>query len=231
MVTSFSHSMDATYHMKHLGFPSFMLGLKIRRSEDALHLSQEQYIADVAAKFGVVSSVPAPTPANPTGTLATTPDSSSPLLDTDRYPYLSLIGSLLWVSLTRPDVATAVSKACQRSKSPTVADWRAARRILSYLYHSRTLGLRYSTTPRPPTVSAFVDASWGNERNGKSRYGFVVMLAGSPISWVTKTTTMVCLSTAESEFVAASEACKDVMWARGLLGELGMHQSLSLIHI
>jgi len=70
------------------------------------------------------------------------------------------------------------------------------------------------------TIS-YVDAAFANEAGRRSRYGYAVFLASCLISWSTKSTTMVCLSTAESEFVAATEVVKDVLWVRGVLSELG----------
>jgi hypothetical protein len=102
-----------------------------------------------------------------------------------------------------------------------MAHWRAAIRILRYLLATRNLALTYNISVRAPAVCAFTDAAFGNENGGRSRYGYVVFVAGCLVSWSTKTTTMVCLSTAEAEFVAATEAAKDVMWLRGLLTELG----------
>ena len=75
---------------------------------------------------------------------------------------------------------------------------------------------------RSPVVSAYADAAWSNKSDQRSRYGFVLLLAGCRVSWATRSTTMVCLSTAEAEYIAATEAAKDVVWLRGLLNELGL---------
>ena len=103
-----------------------------------------------------------------------------------------------------------------------MADWRAAMRILRYLLATASHGLMYPLAPRPLRVTTHVDAAFANEQKQRSRYGFVLFLSGCPIMWSTKSTTMVCLSTAEAEFVAATEACKDVSWVRNLLSELGL---------
>ena len=222
--------MDATYKTKHLGVPQFMIGIKVAISSAGIHLSQESYIHDIARRFNQLKSPPTPTPANATGCLAvTTTNTDSAPLDTRTHPYMSLIGCILWATITRPDISTAVSRACQRSKSPTMADWRAAMRILRYLFTTASHGLTYPLVSRSLTVTAHVDAAFANEQKQRSRYGFVVFLSGAPIMWSTKSTTMVCLSTAEAEFVAATEACKDVLWVRNLLSELGLGLSSSSI--
>ena len=223
LVEEFNRGMDATYKTKHLGTPQFMIGIKVSLSTSGIHLSQESYIRDIARRFGQLKSSPAPTPANATGCLSvTTGNNDSAPLNTKTHPYMSLIGCILWATITRPDIATAVSRACQRSKAPTMADWRAAMRILRYLLATASHGLMYPLAPRPLRVTTHVDAAFANEQKQRSRYGFVLFLSGCPIMWSTKSTTMVCLSTAEAEFVAATEACKDVSWVRNLLSELGL---------
>ena len=171
-------------------------------------------------RFGQLDSTPCECPATISGCLAAANTGDSPPLDPARHPYTSLVGSLLWATLTRPDVATAVSRACQHSQTPTIAHWRAAIRILRYLATTSTLGLVYLIKLRVPRVTAYVDASYGNETQRRSRYGFAVFLSCCLISWSTKPTTMVCLSTAEAEFVAATHACKDVVWLRNVLREV-----------
>ena len=127
-------------------------------------------------------------------------------------------------TITRPDVAAAVSRACRHSKAPTVAHWRAAVRILRYLLATSDLALVYSVSVRPVCVSAFADAAFGNELAKKSRYGHAVYLSGCLVCWLTKSTSSVCLSTAEAEYIAATEAVKDVVWLRNFLAELGFNQ-------
>ena len=167
-------------------------------------------------------SVPTFTPANVTGCLVVTtsiPDSAP--LDTSTHPYLSLIGCVLWVTITRPDISTAVSRACQRSKSMTMVDWLAVMFILRYLLTTVSHGLLYRAAARPLIVTAHVDAAFANESKQRSRYGFVVFLSGVPIMWTTRSATMVCLSTAEAEFVDVTEASKNVVWVCDLLVEIG----------
>ena len=131
---------------------------------------------------------------------------------------------LLWTTITRPDVAAAVARACKHSKAPTTAHWRAAIRILRFLIATSSFALVYERRLRPVVVSAFADAAYGNEDNKRSRYGHALYLAGCLVNWLTKVTTSVCLSTAEAEYVAATDATKDVLWLRNFLHELGFPQ-------
>ena len=232
IIDDFARSMDATYKMKHLGVPQFMVGIKIDMSSSCIRLSQEQFIVQAAIKFGQQDAAPVHTPAHPSGCLSLASVGDSPRLDPAVHPYLSLVGTLLWITITRPDVQVAVSRACSFTQGATMAHWRAALRILRYLHTTRSFALTYNKSPvRPPSVSAYVDAAYGNEHGHRSRRGHLVLLADCVVIWTTRATGTVCQSTSEAEFAAANECVKDVLWLRGLLRELGFTlNSPSIVH-
>ena len=147
------------------------------------------------------------------------PEGASPLLPPGNL-YLSLVGSLLWASISRPDIAVAVSIACSKAISPTKADLSAAIRILRYLLHTSHVRLTFRKHNNPPPVSVYVDAAWSNAPKSRSRFGYLVCIYGCPVMWSTKVTTMVCLSTAESEYIAATQAMKSALWLSNMLAEL-----------
>ena len=117
--------MDVTYKMKHLGQPKFMIGIKIDMNDTCIRLSQHQYIEHAAVKFGQHTAAPANLPAHPSGCLSLESSGDSPLLDPTTHPYLSLVGTLLWTTITRPDVQVAVSRACSHTQGDTMAHCRA----------------------------------------------------------------------------------------------------------
>jgi hypothetical protein len=193
-------------------------------------LNKERYIRDIATKFDKQSDCKQVlTPADSQANLR---ELTGDPLDSSKYNYLSLVGSLMWATLTRPDICTAVSRVAQFTANPIWAHWKAGIRILRYLLHTCTLGLVYNgNSIRSVQVFAYADSAWGNERKGRSRYGYVTLLGSCPISWCSKVTTMTCLSTAEAEYVAATEAAKELTWLRNLLTELGLNQpNPSVLH-
>ena len=224
VITKFAESMSSVYSLKNLGVPSLMVGIHVIVTSSNIKLNQSHYIRQIADTFGQLNAAPVDTPASQHGCLGDSPTSDSEPLDTTSFPYLSLIGSLLWCTITRPDISTAVSRACRHSKSPTLAHWRAAIRILRYLLSTSDLSITYPIRRRPVTVCAYADTAYGNESGKRSRHGHAVFLSGCIVSWLTKATTAVCLSTAESEFVEATEAAKDVVWLRNFVTELGFPQ-------
>ena len=111
IVDDFAAQMDRTYKMKHPGVPQLMIGIKIDISSTATRLSQEKYIDQAAAKFGQDKSTPTHSPAHSSGCLSSASVGDSQPLNRDTHPYISLVGTLLWATITRPDVQVAVSRA------------------------------------------------------------------------------------------------------------------------
>ena len=212
----FYTQMSAVYNFKDLGEPKRLVGLNIQKLPNGLALDQNQFVKDIAKDFKQLDSKPVATPI----ALGEVPDGASPLLP-QGHRYLSLVGSLLWASLTRPDIAVAISIACSKSIRPTKADLAAAIRILRYLLHTPHIKLHLlRSSSSLPLVYVYVDAAWANAPKSRSRYGYIVCVYGIPIMWETKVSTMVCLSTAESEFVAAVHAAKSALWLVNLAATL-----------
>ena len=105
-----------------------IVGLNISVSPQSLHVDQNQFVRDLARRFGQLNCNPVHTPS----TLGDVPEGSSPFLPPG-HDYLSLVGSLLWVTISRPHITVAVSKACAKSVRPTKADRAAAILVLRYL--------------------------------------------------------------------------------------------------
>ena len=207
LLDNFELSMRKVHQLTSLGSPKKLVGLSINASEDGLTLDQNQFIKDTAREFKQLNCKNITTPV----ALGDVPAGQSPLLPPG-HRYLSLVGSLLWASVTRPDIAVAVGISCTKSKSPTKADLARAIRILRYLLHTPHIKL---TLKRPTTatrrITVYVDSAWCNAPKAHSRYGYLVCVYGCPVFWETKLTTLVCLSTAESEYVAAVQATKTAL--------------------
>lgn len=90
--------------------------------------------------------------------------------------YLSLVGALQYLTLTRPDISFSVNKVCQFLHAPTTLHWMAVKRILRYLNGTIKFGL-YFMPNKSTMVSAFSDADWaGNVDDKRSTGGFAIYL-------------------------------------------------------
>jgi hypothetical protein len=161
------------------------------------------------------------TPAIPSTVLCLTGvhgQKESPLLPNAKI-FRSLVGSLMYALITRPDVAAAVSMVARYLAKPRVAYMQAAQRILRYLHHTRAMCLVFNKIEvQKLCVTAFADSSWANDVDTRrSRYGYAVYVGKSLISWRSKLHAAVALSTAEAEYCAATEAAKHIRWVRSLI--------------
>nr|XP_033191403.1 secreted RxLR effector protein 161-like [Bombus vancouverensis nearcticus] len=119
-----------------------------------------------------------------------------------------------------PNVACAIGKLSQRCANPTVSDWKAVKRIFKYRLKTKDLKLVYQRTGQP--LKAFCDSDFaGCTVDRKSRSGYVFILAGGAISWLSKRQPIIAQSTCEAEFVTMQEAARETVWISLLLRELG----------
>lgn len=141
--------------------------------------------------------------------------------------YRSLVGSLQYVTLTRPEIAFTVNKLSQFLAALSVLHWQACKRVLRYLQCTADYGLQFYNSGSL-TLTAFSDADWGSDLDDrKSVGGYCVYLGNNLISWSSKKQNIVSRSTAESEYRALVFAASEVLWISYLLNEF----KVSLLHI
>jgi hypothetical protein len=177
---SFRTDIPKVLDFKAMGCPSNMIGLHLQHETTCLRISQRQYIMDVGARFAQRLGPFNPTclalllqPGNLRLTKAGIADQPvSPSADVDLYR--SLVGSLMYAVVSRPNVAVPVSMCARFLACPTVAHPTAARRILCYLC-TKSLGLVYTRTASPTLTVLYVDSSWAADQDTRcSRCGFTV---------------------------------------------------------
>lgn len=131
---------------------------------------------------------------------------------------------------TRPDLSYAVSLLSRFCEAPRVAHWNAVKRVFQYLNGTRSHGICYgarssSSQTQVGELSCFVDSDYASDVDTRrSVTGYVLNYFYGPIVWKSTKQATVATSTTEAEFVAASQATKDVIWARQLLTEIGQPQ-------
>jgi hypothetical protein len=145
--------------------------------------------------------------------------------------YRQLVGSLNYLTITRPDISFAVQQVSQFMQSPRHLHLAAVRRIIRYLLGSSNRGLFYPAGS-PISLVAYSDADWaGCPDTRRSVTGWCMFLGDSLISWKSKKQDRVSKSSTESEYRAMSAACSEIVWLRGLLAEMGFHQTTpTLLH-
>ncbi|CAM8993242.1 unnamed protein product [Rhodiola kirilowii] len=201
--------------MKDMGEADVILGIRIKRENKGLTLSQSHYVEKVLKKFNCLNCSPVSTPMDPNvKLLPNTGDAVSQL------EYSQVIGCLMYaMTSTRPDIAYAVGKLSRYTSNPSTHHWEAIRWVLKYLKGTMNYGLVYAGFPS--VLEGYTDASWiTNLEDHSSTSGWVFLLGGGAISWASKKQTCITSSTMESEFIALAAAGKEAEWLRNLVHEI-----------
>eukprot|EP00253_Pinus_taeda_P027535 PITA_27535 len=144
--------------------------------------------------------------------------------EVDATLYRQLVGKLLYLTHTRPDLFFAVGLVARFLQNPRESHWKAAKRILRYVRGTIQFGIHYSAKATPLLVG-FTDSDWaGDPDDRKSTAGYVFTLGSGPITWACKKQAAISLSSAEAEYRGAVEASKEALWLRQILLELGFEQ-------
>jgi hypothetical protein len=122
---------------------------------------------------------------------------------------------------TRPDIAYAVSQLSRFSANPTSNHKDAVKHVFRYLKGTINQGLVFDSANKEQGLLGYTDANWARDHDRRSTGGYVFMLFGTIITWSSKRQATVALSSCEAEYIAETEAAKEAIWLRRLLGSLG----------
>ena len=194
----------------------FMLGIQITKKSDEIYISQSNYIKRLIEKYGMEDCKTITTPVQ-TGHVP------APRAPEDRkeinFPYREAVGSLMYAAVcTRPDIAYPVSVATRYLNDPSTAHVRYVKRVIRYLAATIEYCLLYKAIKNKEVIMHMRgDSSYADDKiNRRSTYGFNILLQGNLLSWKSKLTTPVALSTMEAELFAACEAAKEGLWIKKL---------------
>ena len=216
--------LAAEFEMKNLGGLKYFLGIEVAQSSQGIFLSQRKYILDLLAETGMLDCKPADTPMVQNLGLG----EHSNQIPTNRERYQRLVGKLIYLSHTRPDIAYAVSLVSQFMHNPSEDHMNAVLRILRYLKSSPGKGLMFRKNNHL-SIDGYTDVNWaGSITDRKSTSGYFTFVGGNLVTWRSKKQKVVALSSAETEFRGMAKGLCELLWLRRLLEEIGYSSSSAM---
>ncbi|GJU57228.1 putative ribonuclease H-like domain-containing protein [Tanacetum coccineum] len=226
MVKDFEDLMQKEFKMSSMGELTFFLGLQVKQSNGGIFLSQDKYVKDILNKFDFRTIKPASTPIEAHKSLGKDEEGE----DVDVHLYRSMIGCLMYLTASRPDIMFAVCLCARFQVTPKVSHLHAVKRIFRYLKHQPNLGLWYPKDS-PFHLEAFSDSDYaGDNHDRRSTSGGCQYLGRRLVSWQCKKQTIVAISSTEAEYVAAASCCAQVLWMQNQLLDYGFNFMNTEIH-
>ncbi|GKD80333.1 hypothetical protein Tco_1342954 [Tanacetum coccineum] len=199
-----------------MGELTLFLGLQVTQKDDGIFISQDKYVDEILKKFGF-STVK---------TVNTPMETSKPLLkdteaeDVNVHLYILMIGSLMYLTSSRPDIMFAICAYARFQVTPKVSHLHAVKKIFKYLKGQPKLGLWYPKDS-PFDLEDYTNSHYaGASLDKKSTTRGCQFLGSRLISWQYKNQT-VANSTTEAEYVAAASCSGQVLWIQNQMLDYG----------
>ncbi|XP_025014012.2 uncharacterized mitochondrial protein AtMg00810-like [Ricinus communis] len=210
-----------------LGPLRYFLSIEVASSPKGYLLSQSKYISDIFKRARLSNNKTVDTPIALNDRYSTSDGSPLP----DLSLYRTIVGSLVYLTITRPDIAYAVHIVSQFVISPTTVHWAAVLHILRYLRDTQFKTLLFSSTSSLE-LCAYSDADWaGDPIDRKSTTGFCIFLSDSLISWKSKKQDIISRSSMEVEYRAMASTTCVIVWLQWLLADMGVFLRNRFIYI
>jgi hypothetical protein len=231
-LANLKRELSIRFEMKDLGEAKRFLGMEIEHGFDGvartpvIKIHQADYIRTLLQRHGMEDCNPVSTPMDPSVNLTATTDTD---VKVDSCHYQQYIGELMFAAIaTRPDIMYAVSQLSSFNSNPCQRHLAAAKHVLRYLKGSIMFGIIYkrqraTSGPRGfwSNEVGYSDADWGRDLDSRrSTTGVIVLLNDAVVVWKSCKQPTVAISTMEAEYMALTDAAKEIKWIRLLFDEL-----------
>ncbi|KAK6122432.1 hypothetical protein DH2020_043823 [Rehmannia glutinosa] len=201
--------------MSMMGELNFFLGLQIKQCQEGIYISQSKYTKELLKKFGIEE-----------GRTVSTPMATNVKIDkdekgksVDESKYRGMIGSLLYLTASRPDILHVVCLCARFQSNPKESHMSVVKRIFRYLNGTIQYGLFYPKNENF-SLKGYSDSDYaGNIDDRKSTSGLCQFLGDCLVSWFSKKQNCVSLSTAEAEYISAAFCCTQLLWMKQTLAD------------
>ncbi|GKB69929.1 retrovirus-related pol polyprotein from transposon TNT 1-94 [Tanacetum coccineum] len=214
----FAKIMHDEFKIRMMGELNFFLGLQIKQLEDGIFFNQSKYIKEMLKKFGLEDSKPMKTPMSTETKLTKDEEGES----VDNTKYRGMIGSLLYLTTSRPDIMFSVCLCARFQEDPKTSHLEAVKRIFRYVKGTTHLGLWYPKGSGIETIVYADSDHAGDYVDRKSTSGICMFMGCCLTSWFSKKQTALAISTTEAEYVSAGKACQQALWMKQALVDYGI---------
>ena len=203
----FPKLMQVEFEMSMIGELTHFLGLQIRQQDSGIFLSQSKYAKNLVKKFGLESASSVRTPMSPNVKLTVDLLGKS----VDSFLYRSMIGSLLYLTASRPDISYSLGVCPRYQANPKESYMTALKRIIKYVKTTTEFSVWYNKDTND-VLAGYSDVDWaGNADDRKSTSGGCFYVGNNLVSWMRKMQNSISLSTAEVEYITAGSCCTQLL--------------------
>ena len=215
-IKSLKEVLAREFEIKDVGNLRYFLGMEVARSKEGISVTQRKYILDLLKETGMLGCKPAKTPMESMAKLDIGKESNP----VDKGRYQRLVGKLIYLSHTRPDIGFSVSIISQSMNNPKEEHLEAVYHILRYLKSTPGKRLMFKKIANRG-VKVYTDADWaGSILDRRSTSGYCSFVWGNLVTWRSKKQSVVSRSSADAEFKAMAHGFCEGIWLKRLLQEL-----------
>ena len=221
LIEEIKNQLSHVFEMKDLGELHYCLGLEVSREPGNTLITQSKYTREILKRFNMIECKETSTPLEQNVKLC----SDDGIKEVNGTMYRQLVGSLNYLTTTKPDIAYSVSILSQFMAKPCESHWKAAKKVLRYLKGTLNFGIMY-TDEFDVELAGYSDSDWaGNPDDRKSTTGYVFNIGSRQISWSSKKQPTISLSSTEAEYKALCSATCEAIWLRTILEDVGETQN------
>ena len=216
--------LKSKFDLKDMGLLRHFVGLQVDYNDDDITIHQHDYAEKLCDTFDDNNSVNS-TPYDPTVKFSQTqqPTTDDEKQKMSNYPYRQILGSLLYLLITRPELYFIVIELSRFVSNPAYAHWLAAIHILRYVKLTPAVGLVLKKL-QELKLTVYCDSDWAsNVDDRKSTCGYIIYLGSFPIVWRSRRQKgKPATSSCEAEYRAIHEVLNEIVWIIAFMGELGL---------
>jgi hypothetical protein len=218
LVSSFQKMIENEFHISMMGELTIFLCIQAKKMKQGTFVHQAKYTKDLMKKFNIAEVKPVSTPVSMAMSLGLDEDDEA----VDQREYTSMIDSLLYLTVIRPDIQFALClcacfQASQRSSHQT-----AVQRIFKYLKHTLEFVILCSSSSSWDLVGFSKADFVGCGIDRKSNYGTCHFLGSSLVCWSSRKQSSIAQSTIEVEYVVAASCCSQILWIVHTMRDFGV---------